>query len=124
MKEINLVNIKKYLQTKEKIEKWQIKQDLLKKTIIEDMKIKGINIYKDKKYEVFFKKIKKVNWNIEKAVKYFKDRKKEKCIEYKINNDVVETLEHLKILKTKDLDKIRKIEYNSERLYVQKSERS
>lgn len=120
MKEINLINVKKYLQTKEKIEKWKMKQDLLKKVIIEDMKIKGINIYKDKKYEVFFKKIKKVSWNIEKAVKYFKDIKKEKCIEYKINNDIVETLEHLKIIKTKDLNKIRKIKYDSERLYVQK----
>lgn len=120
MKEINLISVKRYIKIKTKIEKLQIEQNFLKETIIEDMKVRGINIYKDKKYEVFFKKIKKVSWNIEKAVKYFKDIKKEKCIEYKINNDIVETLEHLKIIKTKDLNKIRKIKYDSERLYVQK----
>lgn len=114
--------LKEYNRINSLIEKLEERKELLKKEIVKQIKeLPGKN--KDKElnignYVATVTYAKSITWDVGKAEKVFLAKNMKECLTVKVDNKIVDYYEKDGILKTKELNKLRTIAYDSPRLYI------
>ena len=114
--------LKKYVELDSKIKKLEELKKELKGEIVQEIKeLDGKNKDKELVIDNYIASVtyaKKTTWDVELAESFFIRHNHKECLSTKVDNKIVTQLENKEIFDKKSLDGLRKVAWDSPRLFV------